>query len=755
MRKPGFVQWIAVTGLLSVAANGTAQIIPLDSLPFWQSAESGIYSTGMVWRDCNNDDYIDVFFSNGNDIVRAANTIYLSEFGNLPTPGASWSSTNFEYSGHCAVGDIDDDGFPDFAVANYLGPGGFGDPGRSNLYLNDDGFPSRSPDWYSQEFYSFSCALGDADGDGDLDLAFATGEGYTSQQERDVIYYNINGVLQTTPGWQSSVATAALDVAWGDVNNDGYLDLAFCYDDFPVAVYYSNAGLLETSPSWQCNYSEPANTIIFGDVNVDGWLDLIVAYNDQLGGSGRYRVYYNDGAGNLDPEYGWQSVDGGFGSALALYDFDWDGDDDLAAGRWWDYPRLYLNTGDSFTSFVVWQAGLSTVAEELAWVDVDGDGVEIRADTVYPWDGRTLFYISRHPLYSLDSVFVDGGRLAFDDYCFDPFYGWISLVDAPLSELIIYYQYSFKNDLAVSNWDTVNYVYGNMAAPFVRPYADTGYGWAPLTVHFTDSSFGASSWFWRFGDGDSSSIANPVHTYTGGGAYDVYLEVTAPHGWHNRTVRNMIVLLADTLYMPDSAIVYEYGQPIKIPLHLRNTQPLFHFVLPLRWDWSLDIDFDSLGTESCRSDYFERVALVVFDPASHKIVADLVPNAGNGAPPLEPGYGPILNLCFTNTAGSGTVSFDTASHMAYSLVIDSRYVVYQPYVLSGSVTLAQCGDVNGSGSGPFVDDLTYLVDYLFHYGPPPPVMGAADVDGYPGVNVADITYIVAYLFQGGPFPDCP
>lgn len=65
-----------------------------------------------------------------------------------------------------------------------------------------------------------------------------------------------------------------------------------------------------------------------------------------------------------------------------------------------------------------------------------------------------------------------------------------------------------------------------------------------------------------------------------------------------------------------------------------------------------------------------------------------------------------------------------------------------------------CGDVDANGAGPNIGDLTYLVDYLFRGGPPPPVPEAANVDGDNGVNVADLTYMVDYLFRGGPAPIC-
>ena len=57
--------------------------------------------------------------------------------------------------------------------------------------------------------------------------------------------------------------------------------------------------------------------------------------------------------------------------------------------------------------------------------------------------------------------------------------------------------------------------------------ADKTEGIAPLTVQFTDLSTGSpSSWKWYFGDGDSSILQNPIHTYTVVGKYDVKLRIS-------------------------------------------------------------------------------------------------------------------------------------------------------------------------------------------------------------------------------------
>ena len=62
----------------------------------------------------------------------------------------------------------------------------------------------------------------------------------------------------------------------------------------------------------------------------------------------------------------------------------------------------------------------------------------------------------------------------------------------------------------------------------------------PLTVVFTDASTGGpTSWSWDFGDGGTSTLRNPSHTYTVAGNYTVNLTVTNNCGgsWTIRAIR--------------------------------------------------------------------------------------------------------------------------------------------------------------------------------------------------------------------------
>jgi len=66
------------------------------------------------------------------------------------------------------------------------------------------------------------------------------------------------------------------------------------------------------------------------------------------------------------------------------------------------------------------------------------------------------------------------------------------------------------------------------------------------------------------------------------------------------------------------------------------------------------------------------------------------------------------------------------------------------------------GNVDYQGGDNLIDDLVYLVDWMFTAGPPPPCAVEADLSGDGQLDIADLVYMVDYLFAGGiPPADCP
>lgn len=58
---------------------------------------------------------------------------------------------------------------------------------------------------------------------------------------------------------------------------------------------------------------------------------------------------------------------------------------------------------------------------------------------------------------------------------------------------------------------------------------DTGCS-TPHTTQFSDTTIGSSNWFWDFGDGSTSTLKNPSHTYATTGNYTVTLTLTTAGG---------------------------------------------------------------------------------------------------------------------------------------------------------------------------------------------------------------------------------
>jgi PKD repeat protein len=76
------------------------------------------------------------------------------------------------------------------------------------------------------------------------------------------------------------------------------------------------------------------------------------------------------------------------------------------------------------------------------------------------------------------------------------------------------------------------------SSPVASFTASPKYGRAPLMVNFADQSTGSpTAWSWNFGDGYTSQLKNPTHTYSTVGTYTVRLTVSNENGTSSKTSR--------------------------------------------------------------------------------------------------------------------------------------------------------------------------------------------------------------------------
>ena len=192
----------------------------LSTFASWITESTG-YATGFATADINQDHFIDLVISYGNDMNEGPIEIYLNENGTIPQE-PSWTSYHTAFYAHISTGDVNGDGYPDIVASRYIGSSDFRTWWHRYLYQSRRNFFC-NPDQQYHGLYTFGNALGDVDNDGDLDIAVATGEIYTEQAQSVEIWKNNNGSFQ--PFWQQSTSGYAYDVCFGDVNTDGHIDL--------------------------------------------------------------------------------------------------------------------------------------------------------------------------------------------------------------------------------------------------------------------------------------------------------------------------------------------------------------------------------------------------------------------------------------------------------------------------------------------------------------------------------------------------
>jgi hypothetical protein len=156
--------------------------------------------------------------------------------------------------------------------------------------------------------------------------------------------------------------------AWGDFDNDGDLDLFIAglgiNDERVAAIYRNDEGSFTALNDTIPGYKESAAA--WGDMENDGDLDLLVAGNTVAGD--RAVVYRNDSGSFTEVDLGLPAVQTG---EVCWMDFDGDGDLDIfLTGSW--YASLYENRGSSFEPFP--QAFGLFGSSSADWGDFDNDG---------------------------------------------------------------------------------------------------------------------------------------------------------------------------------------------------------------------------------------------------------------------------------------------------------------------------------------------------------------------------------------------
>lgn len=240
--------------------------------------------------------------------------------------------------------DYDNDGELDLFVKNYKGKNGF--EGANRLYRNKgNGSFVMVANAAGLDQATFGknggavTAFADYDNDGLMDAAFS-GEGTSEALYRhkpDGTFVDVSaaaGLKKLDP---------CQGIAWGDYNNDGFLDLFVARGHLnanttPDTLYRNNGNGTFTDVTQQARIVSVGNhwACIWGDYDNDGFLDLFIAScgADDLGAGNANLLFHNNGNGtftNRAAQEGVELEDGGksLHRAAAWADYDNDGFLDL------------------------------------------------------------------------------------------------------------------------------------------------------------------------------------------------------------------------------------------------------------------------------------------------------------------------------------------------------------------------------------------------------------------------------------------
>ncbi len=382
-----------------------------------------------------------------------------------------------------------------------------------------------------------SLTWGDFDNDGDTDFIQSGTNQNTNYVPRTNMWDNENGTFVLKPTSLPNLGAGILTSV--DIDADGDLDLFFDQQNFGVRIFKNEGGdFIELESSFPI-YVDQEPEVAWGDFDNDGDLDLIRngffwVFELQFGYD-EARLYRNDNGVFVDTQIFIE------GSSFDFIDHDKDGDLDILgvspSGQYVFYQNTLNHVNQvpgTVTNLLAeetdgeihfsWSTTIDTetTSEALSYnFHLMSETENLVMPTVTPSEDLSLFQLGNtglNPFYTFKGEVDDG------------VYHWsVQAIDN-----------AFKPG-AFSEEKTFTYCY-NYASSSISISTTAQNFVKDVNIPFTsDLPEGTTGVLWDFGDGSTSTSANPVHLFASAGSFTVTLTSTSDLGCANSTTMEIEV----------------------------------------------------------------------------------------------------------------------------------------------------------------------------------------------------------------------
>ena len=380
-------------------------------------------------------------------------------------------------------------------------------------------------------------ALGDIDGDGDLEIIIGNARNDSGWTGVVYAFHDNGSMISGWPVTNNHALGGFYSPALGDIDNDGRMEIIAGSVDHYVYAWNGDGSLV--MGNWpvnigDCIIGQPPQ---IGDLDDDGNLEIVQIGNNN--GS----IFIFDAQGNII----WTLIpppgEEGIGKTPALGDIDGDGDLEVFTEI---HSKIYgwHHNGTLIDGWPVDAGCLQVVRLSTTIGDIDND--------IHP----DILLISNSGIFSFhaNGTLIDGWPYIINDS--NNMYSSPLLTDLDKDgdvEVVFTYAYlywpgvngsSFTIDVldipglynaSTMHWPMCQHDSQHTGLYSFGPKDLKAYAHGPFfglvdnSVKFSSAGTGGNppySWYWDFGDGDSSYEQNPTHIYTEPGNYTVIFTVS-------------------------------------------------------------------------------------------------------------------------------------------------------------------------------------------------------------------------------------